>query len=773
MSGFKVCAMAAAMALIYPAFAGAAAPQAPDPANQSAPEPGPASAPDTGPNAGPNTDSPTPGLQAEAPPPVESAPPQAAQPADAATTTIPTQKIQGVTVTAQKLKEARIDLSPKIGTTVYTIDETFIGALSQGEATAFDDVLIHLPGVDKDSKASGALHVRDDHANVQYRVDGVQLPESISGFGTSIDSRYVSRVDFVTGTVPAQYGLKTAGIVEIQTKEGEIASGGQVDLLVGSNNQFQPSFQLFGTQGALNYYLSGSYVSNSQGIEIPTPTRTNPHDKTEQAKSFGDLSYYASSDTRLAFLFGTYNGRFQIPTNPDIPAAYALTGVSDPSTGLLTYPSSQLNENQSEVNRFFVGSLQRSLGAFNFQVSVFHQYSDLHFTPDPVGDLVFLGVASDTLRSNSATGGQFDASYKLNETNTIRFGGAYTRQQTESINAVTVFPADAFGNQTSNVPFTINDDSGQLGQLYSIYLQDEWHIDPKLTMNYGARWDHVNAFVDEQQISPRLNVAYQWTEATALHAGYARYFTPPPQELASQSSVNLYNNTTNAALVPVDDPVKSERTNYFDVGAVTKFSPNLTASLDTYYKQIRNLIDEGQFGQALILSPFNYDRGYAKGVELSTTYTQKQWSAYANFAYQKAQGEDIISGQSLFAPAELAYIASHYIYLDHDQKYTISTGASYKFGSNRISGDAIFGTGLRRTGEDGIPNGDHLPAYTVVNTTLVHSFGATTVGKLDGRVGVLNVFDKSYELRDGTGVGVGAPQWGVRRTYFAALTLNF
>jgi outer membrane receptor protein involved in Fe transport len=425
------------------------------------------------------------------------------------------------------------------------------------------------------------------------------------------------------------------------------------------------------------------------------------------------------------------------------------------------------------VNRFFVASLQRRAGNLDYQVSVFHQYSNLHYTPDPAGDLVYLGVASDTLRSNTANGVQLDSSYKLNATHTVRFGGGYTRQTTESNNTVGLFPVDADGNQNSTDPLTIIDDSSKLGQIYSIYLQDEWHIDPRLTVNYGLRFDRVSAFVNEQQLSPRLNMAYKLTDDTSVHTGYARYFTPPPQELASQSSINLYANTTNAPEIAVQDNVKSERTHYFDVGIVTKATPNLTLSADAYYKKIRNLIDEGQFGAALILSPFNYDQGYAQGIELSSIYTNKQWTAYANFAYQKAQGKNIISSQSLFGADELAYIANHYIYLDHDQTYTVSAGMSYKFGASRLSGDAIFGTGLRRDGADGVPNGDHLPAYTVFNGTLIHSFGKTAVGKLDGRVGVLNIFDKSYELRDGTGVGVGAPQWGVRRTFFTALALSF
>ncbi|HTS83968.1 MAG TPA: TonB-dependent receptor [Usitatibacter sp.] len=676
-----------------------------------------------------------------------------------------------ITVTAQKLKDARINLSPKVGTTVYSIEDTAIDTIGKGAATPFDEVLLRLPGVDKDSKASGSLHVRDDHGNVQYRVNGVQLPEAISGFGTSIDTRYVSKIDFVTGALPAQYGLRTAGIVEIQTREGT-EQGGQIGLTVGSNKDFEPSGQVFGTVGSLSYYLSASYVTNENGIEFPTPDKSNPHDKTQQVKSFGNFSYYVDDSTRLGFMFGTYNGKFQIPVNPGQDPAFSLTGYSDLDTGFIALPSSQLDQNQTEANRFFVATLQRSVGALDYQLSLFHQYSDLHYKPDPQGDLIYLGVASDTMRSNNANGVQLDASYKLAASHTVRFGGGYTQQKTESNNSVGVFPTDADGNQSSSDPFTIIDNSGKTGRLYSAYLQDEWRIDPKLTVNYGLRYDKVDAFVNEQQWSPRVNVAYQVTQDTGIHAGYSRYFTPPPQELAAQTSVELYANTTNAPEIPVSDNVKSERTNYYDIGVVHKASPELTLTADAYYKDIKNLIDEGQFGAALILSPFNYERGHAQGLELSAIYAGTQWSAYANLAYQKAQGKHIISGQALFGVDEITYIADHYIYLDHDQTYTASVGASYKFGANRVNADALYGSGLRRTGDNDIPNGEALPDYTVVNASYVHTW-PTAYGQLDGRLGVLNLFDKSYELRDGSGVGVGAPQWGIRRTFFGSVSLSF
>jgi outer membrane receptor protein involved in Fe transport len=680
-------------------------------------------------------------------------------------------EMQRVEVTAAHLKSERIELSPKIGATVYSIDSHMVDMLGQGSNTPFNEVLLRLPGVAQDSKGSGSVHVRDDHGNVQYRINGVQLPESITGFGQSIDTRLVDQIDFITGALPAQYGLRTSGIVDIQTKEGG-KPGGRLGVLVGSNNYVAPSAELFGSKGAFNYYLSGSYLANSLGIENPRSTRNALHDKTRQSKSFGNLSYFTDDNTRFGLMFGTYVGRFQIPNNPNQAPGFSLAGVSDADAGTSTIASSMLDELQRERNRFVVLSLQKSLGDLNLQVSAFHQYSELHYTPDPSGDLVYNGVSSNSLRSNNANGLQLDVSYKLGPNHTLRTGGVYTRQVTHSDNAVAVFPADDTGAQTATVPFTIGDNNAKTGKLSSLYLQDEWHVLAPLTINYGIRFDKVSAFINEQQWSPRLNVAYKVNDGTSLHAGYARYFTPPPQELAAQSSIDLYANTTNAPGIPISNNVKAERTHYYDVGISHQVNPKFTVTADAYYKKIKNLLDEGQFGKALILSPFNYEQGYAKGLELSAIYAEKDWGGYLNVTMQKAQGKNIVSGQALFGADELAYISNHYIYVDHDQTVTLSGGAHYHFGDSRISADFLYGSGLRQTPDGGAPNSGTLPHYATVNATLTHTW-KTPVGKVEGRLALINLFDRSYLLRDGSGVGVGAPQYGPRRTLYAGLSTSF
>ena len=129
------------------------------------------------------------------------------------------------------------------------------------------------------------------------------------------------------------------------------------------------------------------------------------------------------------------------------------------------------------------------------------------------------------------------------------------------------------------------------------------------------------------------------------------------------------------------------------------------------------------------------------------------------------------TGQFNFSPDEIAYIANHRVHLDHDQAVTASAGVSYRFATRTTLGaDALFGSGLR----SGFADSEHPPSYTQVNASLaqVFDFGGG-LGKIEGRLSVLNVFDSVYELRDGIGIGIGAPQFGPRRTLYASVTKSF
>jgi len=337
-----------------------------------------------------------------------------------------------------------------------------------------------------------------------------------------------------------------------------------------------------------------------------------------------------------------------------------------------------------------------------------------------------------------------------------------------SNNNSTVFPVDANGNVTG-APFTITDDNPKNGNtLFSLYLQDEWKPLEKLTVNYGLRFDWMNAFVAGSQLSPRLGLVYKLTPGTTLHAAYARDFTPPPTELVSTKTLDLFANTSNAQ-PGLNSPVEPERSHYFDAGVTQKITHDLNIGVDGFYKIVRDLIDEGQFGQALIFTPFNYNQGKIYGVELTANYRSGNFAAYGNLAWTVSMAKEVVSGQFNFSQAELDYIANNWVHTDHDQTYTASGGISYLWLGTLLSTDATYGSGLR----SGFANTDHVPSNVQVNLGAMRKFTLGIFGPMEARLSVMNVLDRANEIRDGTGIGVFAPQYGPRIGFFGTISKLF
>jgi outer membrane receptor protein involved in Fe transport len=506
-------------------------------------------------------------------------------------------------------------------------------------------------------------------------------------------------------------------------------------------------------------------LHDNLGIESPTPERNALHDTTRQTRGFAYLSYLINADSRVSAIFGTTDNRFEIPNVPGQAPSFALNSAPPAD-------SSTLDARQRERNRFAVLSYQGTASkSVDYQVSVFHRTTDVHYQPDPVGDLEFNGIAADILRRNDASGVQADLSWRLNPTHTLRAGLFAQRESFTVDDNAMVFPADANGDQTSDVPITVQDNTRLNGRLWGLYVQDEWQPLKQLTINYGLRYDKVNTVVDETQLSPRIGLVYDFGKQLRVHAGYARYFTPPPTEKIDTTSIAKFIGTTNQLPSDANTAVRSERSDYFDAGVAYQVTPQLTLGLDAYYRKVRHLQDEGQFGNALIFSAFNFEQGRIQGLELSASYKDKAFSGYLNLGLTHARGKGIETGQFNFDQGELDYINANWVHLDHEQQLSASAGASYRFGDSlSLSADALYGSGLR----NGFANTEHLPSYTTLNVALAKTFDfGQGFGKLDTRVAVVNLFDRVYALRDGSGIGVGAPQFGMRRTVYVSVSKPF
>ena len=661
--------------------------------------------------------------------------------------------------TNTKLDVARDNLSPRFGASSFDMNRAFIETLPQGTDAPINSVLLQAPGVAQDSAVNGDIHVRNEHANVQYRINGIILPDGISGFGHVLDTNFAGSLALITGALPAQFGLRTAGIVDIQTKSGNaLQPGGSVGIYGGSFGTLTPSFDYGGRSGNTEYFFSGRGFTSNLGIENPTDSYSAIHDRTYQDNFFSYTSTVLDPQTRVSTIFGNTTNRFQIPNNPGQAPGFTAVGVSN-------FDSSLLNEHQAEQNTFGVLALQKSVNGLDFQLAAFSRYSTLHFVPDTIGDLVFNGIASDVYRRGFANGLQGDGSYKLNNSHTLRAGFTVTGESTLVSNNSTVLPLDAFGNPI-DAPLTVTDSNSKLGWVAGVYLQDEWKVTDQLTLNIGLRFDQMWQYVDANQLSPRFNIVYKPLDGTALHAGYARYFTPPPLAIAAPANIAPFANTTAQPETFQQSPVLPERAHYFDAGIVQRITPQLEVGLDAYYKISKDLLDDGQFGAALILSGFNYEKAYNSGVELSATYKDGNFTAYGNLAWARQIATNIVSNQYLFDADELAYIASNYINTDHAQQWTGSAGASYLWHDTRFSVSVVYGSGLR----SGFANTDHVPPYATANIGISHEFKQPDGKPVTVRFDVVNVFDAIYELRDGSGIGVFAPQFGMRRGFFAGIS---
>ena len=684
------------------------------------------------------------------------------------------------------------------GTAPTTISHNTIEALPQGENATVEKIVLQYPGVTQDFAAGANFHVRNEHANVQIRINGIMLPDGVSGFGTFLDTALIGNISLITGALPPQFGLRTSGVLDIQTRSDAFNNIGTASIYGGSRGTFTPSFEYGGTVGQTQYFFTGRFFESNIGLENPTASWNAIHDHTEQERGFGYVSTLLDPYTRFTFITGASYARFQIPDTPGLPSNFTAFGVS-------SFNSALLNENQLEQNYFGIAAVQRSINGADVQFSYFTRYSSVHFVPDTIGDLVFNGVASNVFRSDLANGVTTDAAYRLNEAHTLRGGLLLRTDATDVTNTNTLLPV--VGGVAVDAPFTVTDPSKKVGYTAGFYVQDEWRITNWLILSTGLRYDQYWAYISENQFSPRFSITWKPFDTTTFHAGYARTFTPPEQVLAAPTDLALVQGTTQQPSVPFGDPVRAERADIYDVGVVQQVLPGLEVGVDGYYKRATNLIDDGQFGQAFVLTAFNYAKGENVGVELSAKYKSGGLQGYANLAWARQKATDPVSNQFLFDNAtplpdlggltEYQYLLTHWVYTDHSQFWAGSAGFAYQFcgrpataaeisgarsaaeGSRpwstswcgvRFSADMIAGSGLR----SGDANISTVAPYAQVNIGVAREFLLPDDPKpMTVRFDIINLFDTIYQIRSGSGIGVFAPQFGPRRGYFLGISKKF
>ncbi len=676
-----------------------------------------------------------------------------------------------IVVTARRLDEARDFIQPATGASIYRLDRDALTAQPGSIDRSLKATLLQAAGVSQDSDSDGDIHIRNEHAGIQFRLNGITVPTSFAGFGAPVDVRIASSIEVLTGALPAQYGLQTSGIVSMRTMPAELGIGGDIGIRGGGNGTIQPSATLHGTAGNISYFLSGSFLQSDLGLAAPVPDKKVLHDRTRQWRGFGHMSWLLDESSRISALGSLSSGWFQIPNTPGQEPEFELENRD-------SFDSALLDQNQRNRSHFAVLAYQYSGEAFDVQVAPYFRYARARYTPDPAGGLlIFNGADTDLTQASRAWGVQADASLKLGERHVLRFGAHFQHDRTRSISINRVFAVDHEGEQEDDDPIVIPLDQSLTGRTYSVYLQHEWNLGERMTLNYGLRYDRFEGAIDEDQVSPRVALVWKPGLKTIVHAAYARYFTPPPIELMVDRTLGQFAGTTGAAPTQAGDPVRAQRDHVFDIG-VQQGIGNLSLSAGAYYKIQRNLLDLEQFGGSLIQSPYNFERAKSWGVKLAASYRRGPLSLYLNVARGDQKGRRIVSNQFFFEPDELEYIAENEIFTDHSQSWTVSVGGSVsltnRLGNLQASFDLIQGSGLR-AGEvqDLLPNSTTQESYVQVNLGLSQSFGGDPSRGLSLRLDVVNLFDRAYLIHDGQGVGSNQPEWGPRRAIFMGVRKTF
>ncbi len=659
----------------------------------------------------------------------------------------------------------------------------FIKSLPLSAYQSVNNVVLYTsPGVVQDS--SGQIHVRGDHANIQYRINGSYLPIDLAGFSSVVPTRAIESINFLTGVVPPEYGLHTAGILNITTKQG-FEKGGSAGVIFGTDATAGGHFDYEDTLGKFSYFLGAQYLQNHDGLQAPT--KHPIHDRSQTQDYFGYFSYLLNPENRLSLVIGSVYAEYQIPNQDNANALCSYASPSGSCYSVLwngnTYtPSNYLpqsvNDNQHEDYNFIIGALDGNYGAnTKYHFDIFGTYSKIHYIPDAIGDLIYTGQATDSKYQDSSGGMQFDISHKI-ANHTIATGLFFQDERSIGDFLTYAFPADSNLNQTSLNPISFAYSNAKTGYTFSYYIQDNWQILKKLNFIYGLRFDYIDQFVKTDQLSPRASFVYHYSPTTTFHISYGRFFTPAPMLLVTKTNASVLQGTTADTIAAsglsssqIGYFVLPQRSSYYDIGASHKFEDGTSMMIDAYFQEIQDVLDDGQFGNARVLTPFNYKHGKEYGINFNLAKMKSSYGAYLNLAYSVARAEDAIDQQYNFTSDQLQYLQSNYIYMDHDQTYTASFGGYYKpLKHTKVYIDNIYGSGL--ASGDYPPNTTHRPSYFQTNAGITQDVYVKGFGLTRLNLYVVNVFNNIYELRD-QGIGVFGPQYAQRRTFYVSVDKVF
>lgn len=675
-----------------------------------------------------------------------------------------------VTVVAPKREAPRPSTTTSSATQIQRED---IQARPRGDSASVNEILATQPGFVYD--ALGQIYVRGNHANIQYQLDGVPLPDTVSGlFGQFLTPRLVENMEVITGGLPAEYGQRLSAVVNLNSRRPPPEGEGRAELLYGSYDTWTPSAFWGQKLGSVSYLVGGSLNWTDRGLDPPNPT-TYLNDKAQQGRVFAKVDVDLNDRDHLSTLLSYSHDRFQIPIDPTLqPGDTTPDQYGNPPPPYFP-PDTQQTETENDV--FGIVSYRHDFDpARSLRIAGYVRHSAAKFFGDPEHALDSTQTcppggaqedcpgASNVNRRADHAGLVTDYLQRLGDQHTLKFG-----LSVDQLWGRTAY--DAYQRQLVPPPDFVRIGQGAdepSATTGGAYAQDRYTLG-KLILTGGLRVDFQSATPGagaerkiDVGISPRLGAAWAFTADVVAHAFFGLLWTPPSVTDAA-AGARLTGTVQPNQPIPYD--LRPEKDRYAEVGLRARVVPPLTLGLTLWGRLSTDPLDETEVGNTGITTPYNFAEGRAGGIEATVDWvvTQKL-TAFGNVSFGTAQGKGIATAQYLFTPTDLAN--THWQTLDHSQTWTANAGANYRDGPTLVSMLVAYGSGLR-TGADNL---SHVPGWVRVDLTLAHDFLNLPL-RPTLAIDVVNLFDSQYAYRLYN--GFNGSHWAPGRSVYARASVNF
>ena len=541
--------------------------------------------------------------------------------------------------------------------------------LGAAPSRAIESIVASTPGFVTDD--NGRMHPRGSESQVQYVVDGVPVTDNMSAiFSTSLDARTLRTVEVLTGGIPAEFGDKLAGVINVNTRSGlEGPTQGGISFSGGSFSTGEAAVD-FSTHTKKLGFITNLSASTSQRYLDP-PTLDNFHNFGRTGKAFFRLDYQFDANNSLRGVFNFGGSNFEVPNR----FAQEVAGQDQ---------RQQLRDNSQKISYQHIFS-PNSVAQFSF----FHRQSNAKL----ISNVLSTPVVADqdrTLQNYGAIG-----SLALTRgSHNIKVGGQVTITPVDE--HFTFFPTQQFPDlvdDEGNVfPNPVNNfdaanrfvfDQSKTGRTLSAYVQDRFTVFKNLTLDLGVRYDNYKLLIGEQAVSPRLGFAYFIPKTkTTLRASYNRLFQPPPAE-----NLLLASSQAAAALSPISvlqgittvQPILPDKQNAFEAGAQQLLSNLFRLNLTVYQKRIKNFSDKDQFFETGVIFPIAISSGRVTGEEVRLESTDIHgFHTFVSYANARAFGVTPITGGLFLGedPQDL-FLQGFKFANDHDQRNEAQFQVSY------------------------------------------------------------------------------------------------